>query len=79
MLVRIQPDRPSSWKNEDSGLQIWLALIVPGQFFNLQFYSPVVQSAERLTLTQKVDGANPSGAANFMDEGGRRIADSAFG
>jgi hypothetical protein len=25
--------------------------------------SPVVQSAERLTLTQEVDGANPSGAS----------------
>ena len=32
----------------------------------ISFHSPVVQSAERLTLTQEVDGANPSGAANSI-------------
>ena len=35
----------------------------PAPFSFFHPYSPVVQSAERLTLTQEVDGANPSGAA----------------
>ena len=28
-------------------------------------FSPVAQTEERPTLTREVDGANPSGAANF--------------